>query len=82
MKYIFLLISSFAFAQQLQKVDFKTVTANLEIDAVQKTIYGTVSYEFELLSKIDTIRIDAKNMQFSEVQINAKSVPLKCLQRS
>jgi len=77
MKYIFLLLSSFAFAQQTTKVDFKNLQANLNLDAVQKTIYGQVSYEFEVLSTIDTIRIDAKNMDFSEVKINNKSVQFK-----
>lgn len=77
MKYIFLLLSSFAFGQQTAKVDFKNVHANLNLDAIQKTISGQVSYDFEVLSNIDTIRIDAKNMDFSEVQINKESVQFK-----
>jgi len=77
MKYFFLLLSGFAFGQQITKADFKKVHANINLDAVQKTISGQVSYEFDVLSSIDTIRIDAKNMDFSEVQINAKSVRFK-----
>lgn len=77
MKYLFLFLSSFAFAQQTTKVDFKNLHANLNLDAIQKTISGQVSYEFEVLSNIDTIRIDAKNMDFSEVQINNKAVSFK-----
>lgn len=77
MKYIFLLLSSFAFAQQTTKVDFKTLKANLSLDAVQKTVSGQVSYEFEVLSNLDTIRIDAKNMNFSDIRINNKSVQFK-----
>ena len=65
----------FAFAQQTQKVDFKNANANLNLDAIGKTIFGQVSYEFEVLSSIDTIRIDAKKMDFSDVKINNKSVP-------
>ena len=77
MKYLFLFLSSFAFAQQTTKVDFKNLHADLNLDAVQKTISGQVSYEFEVLSNIDTIRIDAKNIDFSEVQINNKTVSFK-----
>lgn len=74
MKYFLIFLSSFAFAQQTTKVDFKNLNANLTLDANQKTISGHVSYEFEVLSKVDTVRVDAKNMDFSEVMINGKSV--------
>jgi len=75
--FFFLLCPFFVFSQQIAKVDFKSIHANIDLNAVQKTISGQVSYEFEVLSNIDTIRIDAKNMDFSEVQINTKSVQFK-----
>ena len=42
-----------------------------------KSISGQIRYEFKVKTKIDTIRIDAKNMQFTEVLINGKEVKHK-----
>ncbi|CAA9199301.1 hypothetical protein FLA105534_02525 [Flavobacterium bizetiae] len=74
MKYIFLFITSFVFAQQTQFVDFKSVSGQLKLNAVEKSVSGTVDYRFEVLKPIDTIKIDAKNMEFSHVQIDNKDV--------
>ncbi|MRX69852.1 aminopeptidase N [Flavobacterium resistens] len=74
MKYIFLLITSFAFAQQTQFVDFKTASGLLTLNAKEKSISGIVDYGFTILKPIDTIKIDAKNMEFSKVQIDNKDV--------
>ncbi|MNJ95021.1 Aminopeptidase N [compost metagenome] len=71
--YLFLFISSLAFAQQAKKVDFKTVNADLSFDFPQKKVIGTVLYTFEVLDKnIDTITIDARNMKFDDVTVNGK----------
>lgn len=74
MKYIFLFITSFVFAQQTQYVDFKSVSGQLTINDSYKTISGHVDYNFEVLQPIDTIRIDGKNMEFTNVQIDGKDV--------
>lgn len=74
MKYIFLFITSFVFAQQTQFVDFKSVSGQLKLNAVEKSVSGAVDYRFEVLKPIDTIKIDAKNMEFSRVQIDNKDV--------
>ena len=70
----FLLLTAFTFAQQTQKVDFKTVTGNITINPGEKKVSGTVRYEFELQSAIDTIKIDAKKMIFSDMKINNQTV--------
>ena len=72
MKYIFLFITSFAFAQQTQFFDFKSVSGQLTLNAKEKSVSGSVDYQFEVLKPIDTIKIDAKNMDFSNIQINNK----------
>lgn len=74
MKYLFLLISSFVFAQQTKKVDFISMQAYLTPNAIEKSISGKVVYNFVVKKKIDTIRIDAIKMEFSEVKINGKQV--------
>jgi aminopeptidase N len=74
MKYIFLLFTTFIFAQQTQFVDFKTVSGQLSLNAKEKSVSGSVDYQFEVLKPIDTIKIDAKNMEFTKVQIDNKEV--------
>lgn len=70
----FLFLSFISFAQQTTKVDFKTSKGNISIDVNQKKVFGTVSYVFEVKESIDTIKIDAQKMTFSDVKINKKVV--------
>ncbi|WP_300568911.1 M1 family metallopeptidase [Flavobacterium sp.] len=77
MKYFFLLITSFVFGQQTQKVDFTSMQGFLKPNAIEKNISGKIIYDFTVKSKIDTIKIDAQKMEFSSVLINGKSVQFK-----
>ena len=74
MKYIFLFLTSFIFAQQTQSVDFKTANGQLFVNSKDKTIAGTITYHFNVLHPIDTIKIDAQNMQFTNVKLNDKPI--------
>ncbi len=67
-------ISAFAFAQQTAKVDFTTLNAVISIDFDSRKVSGKVTYDFVVKSKIDTIRLDAKSMIFTNLKINNKSV--------
>ncbi|WP_396217932.1 M1 family metallopeptidase [Flavobacterium sp.] len=73
----FLLFSIFSFSQQTKYVDFLTCTASLYPNFEEKSISGVVTYEFKVKQIIDTIKIDAKNIVFSDVMINGKSVKFK-----
>ena len=77
MKYLFLLISALTFAQQTQSVDFKTINASLEINPVKRNVVGHGTYVFEVKNTIDTIRIDAQKMEFTNVKINDITVKFK-----
>lgn len=78
MRYFFLvLLSSISFAQQTEKVDFLVLDAILSPNVATKSIGGSIQYTFKVKSAIDTIRIDAKNMIFSDVIINKKEVAYK-----
>ena len=66
-----------SFAQQIDKVDFIKCNASVSPNPAEKSISGTVVYEFKLKKAIDTIKIDAKSMEFSGVMINGKSVKFK-----
>lgn len=76
MKYFFLLLPFFSFAQQAQtqSVDFKSVSAKLTVDQVEKSVSGSTDYSFEVLKATDTIKIDAQNMIFTNVKINDKDI--------
>ncbi|WP_353077044.1 M1 family metallopeptidase [Flavobacterium sp.] len=54
-----------------------TCTASLYPNFEEKAISGSVTYEFKVKQIIDTIKIDAKNIVFSDVMINGKSVKFK-----
>ena len=59
---------------QHSNVDFKSVTAKLTILPQQRAVKGEVAYKFSVLKALDTIKIDAQNMEFSNVAIGGKSV--------
>ena len=71
---LLLFFINLSFAQQTEKVDFIKCDALVLPNASDKSISGTVTYEFNVKKAIDTIKIDAKNMEFSEVFINGKVV--------
>ena len=74
MKYLFLFISSFIFAQQTQSIDFVSVLGKIAINPLIKFFSGAVNYDFVVLKPIDTIKIDAQNMDFSELKLNGKNI--------
>lgn len=78
MRYFFLLFFTVtSFSQQIDKVDFTKCNASVFPNFETRIVNGVVLYDFKVLSPIDSIRIDAKNMEFSEVTINGKSVRFK-----
>lgn len=74
MKYIFLFITSFIFAQQAHFVDFKSVSGALKLNAKEKSVSGSVVYDFDVLQPVDTVKIDAKNMEFTQVKLDGKEI--------
>ncbi len=78
MKYLlFFFFSTLSFSQQTSIVDFIKCDAFVQPNFETKSVYGEIVYEFKVLSKIDSIRIDAKNIDFKDVLINGKSVNYK-----
>ncbi|WP_317043701.1 M1 family metallopeptidase [Cellulophaga tyrosinoxydans] len=61
-------------AQTQDKVDFLKGSILIEIQPTTKKIIGTVVYEFEVLNAVDSVFLDAKNMSFKAVKLNAKKV--------
>lgn len=78
MRYLFfLLFSIVSFSQQIEKVDFIKCNATVMPEFATKTLTGGCIYTFVVKSEIDTIKIDAKEMNFSDVTINGKKVNYK-----
>lgn len=61
-------------AQHQDKLDFLHAKVDIAIDAHKKTIEGSVAYEFEVLQKVDTFFLDAKNLELYAVLLNNKKV--------
>ncbi|EAR01487.1 M1 family metallopeptidase [Maribacter sp. HTCC2170] len=73
--FIFLFVSLQIFAQHQDKVDFLSAKVLIVPDAEKNQIWGNVTYEFEVLEKVDSVFLDARNMEFFSVLINHKNVP-------
>lgn len=69
---IFLLFTTFTFAQQIRKVDFKTAQGTITIDPIEKKVFGSVKYILEAKQNVDTLKIDAQNMAFNTVEMDGK----------
>ncbi|MCP9201128.1 M1 family metallopeptidase [Gramella sp. GC03-9] len=76
--FLFLFIFSISQAQnkssQINSIDFKHVKAHVTIHPEQKTVSGKVSYEFDVLQGTDSLFINGRNMDFSEVSLNGNQV--------
>lgn len=64
-------------AQSPRTVDFKTIHAALSINPVKRNVIGQAEYTFELFKGVDTLRIDAQKMVFSNLKLNGESVKFK-----
>ena len=60
------------YAQHQEKVDFLRAEVLVHPMPGEKKIEGSVTYEFEVLSDVDSVFLDAKNMEFYRVQLNKK----------
>lgn len=66
-----------SFSQQTRFVDFKTATGSVTPNPSDKSISGAVIYDFDVIKRIDTIKIDAVKMTFENVKVNGKQVNYK-----
>ncbi|RFN60165.1 M1 family metallopeptidase [Marixanthomonas ophiurae] len=71
---LLVLLSFFGNAQQTELVDFLSVTAEIIPNASEESVKGTVSYQFKILQKTDSVYLDAINMQVEESKSNRVSI--------
>lgn len=78
MRYLYIILFSISiFGQHIPKVDFISLKASLTPNEIEKSIAGNVIYDFNVLSAIDTIRIDAQKTEFNSLKINNQEVRFK-----
>jgi aminopeptidase N len=66
--------SSAIIAQHQDKVDFKHANVSIQINPDAKEVIGELVYEFELVGKVDSVFLDARNIDFSSIRLNNKKV--------
>jgi len=57
-------------AQQIETVDFKTLTAAISLDTMNKQVKGNILFTFQIKQNTDSIFVDAKKMAFNKVKLN------------
>lgn len=76
--YRFLLLIFFCsfsiYPQQQEKVDFLHADIEIRPNLKEKRIDGQVLYTFMVLESVDSVWLDAKNMEFAEVRLDGKSI--------
>ncbi len=77
-RFLFLLFFiNLSMAQQINNVDFIKCDAVVYPNVTENSISGFITYHFKVKNYMDTIKIDAKKMTFSDVLINGKSIAFK-----
>lgn len=64
--FISLIFCQLGEAQQLDVVDFKQISGDIELFPSEKRIAATAHYTFQILKKIDSVYVDAKNIQLKQ----------------
>ena len=75
--YLLLLFTFFSYivnAQQTGVVDFEKAEVNITVQTEDKSIFGLVTYYFNVLKPIDSLYVDAKNIEFEDVSVNGSKV--------
>lgn len=75
--YIFLIFTLFSLQvlsqdSQNEKVDFKTISADVTVIPKEQKVTGTVEYQFQILKETDSIYIDARNLDIKKLQVNGE----------
>lgn len=71
---IFFLLGQFLSAQIQDKVDFVHANVLIEPTPVENRIKGTVAYEFKVIQDVDSIFLDAVNLDFSNVSFDGVEI--------
>ena len=62
------------FSQHQDKVDFEHANVSIQINPDTREVIGEVVYDFKVLGKVDSVFLDAQNIDFSSIRLNNKKV--------
>ncbi|WP_419211272.1 M1 family metallopeptidase [Maribacter sp. X9] len=65
------------YGQHQDKVDFIHADVHIVPNATENMIKGIVTYEFKVLAAVDSIFLDAHQMEFEKVSVNSKKVDFR-----
>lgn len=65
-----LLIVTYSWAQQQAKVDFINANAAIKFNIAEHMVIGEITYQFKVNEKVDSIKIDARNMIIQGIKLN------------
>ena len=71
---VFLLFGFRGYTQQTDYVDFKTAKITIGLIPDSSSVTGMVNYQFKILKPVDSIFIDAINMEFKNVSLNNETI--------
>lgn len=77
LSFLFFFTTLITWSQQTSYVDFKTCNATIDFDTSQSKVFGEVAYGFKILKDVDSVFINAKNMIFSKVELDSKTLNYK-----
>ena len=66
--------SSVVLAQHQDKVDFTHANVSIQINPDAREVIGEVVYNFEVMGKVDSVFLDARNIDFSSIRLKNKKV--------
>ncbi|RRQ48683.1 M1 family peptidase [Maribacter algicola] len=72
--FLFMFLGLSAFSQHQDKVDFIKATIVITPNLSKESIAGKVFYDFHVLQNVDSVWLDAKNMDFEKVKLDDKRV--------
>ncbi|MDH7914364.1 M1 family metallopeptidase [Winogradskyella sp. SYSU M77433] len=70
----FIFLSSLSFAQQTDYVDFTHGMVKLEVVPDSNSISGMVAYKFDIKKPVDSIFVDAENLDIADVFLNNEPI--------
>lgn len=71
---VFIFFSLFGVAQHQDKVDFIHAEVTIGMIPQEKKVRGFVVYDFEVLADVDSVFLDAKNMNFKWINLNGNRI--------
>ncbi|MCM4168292.1 aminopeptidase [Arenibacter sp. H213] len=74
---LFLMLVSGLAAQHQDKVIFTHGKVEIFVDAPKKTLKGRVTYRLKILQNLDTVFLDAQNLEIETVLLNTKNVTFR-----